>query len=61
MLDELAARRMAWGIVTNKPGFLTTPLLKALHLDHLAACVVSGDTLAERKPHPAPLLHAASP
>jgi 2-phosphoglycolate phosphatase len=60
VLDELAARRMTWGIVTNKPGFLTTPLLKALHLDHLAACVVSGDTLAERKPHPAPLLHAAA-
>ena len=24
------------------------------------ACVVSGDTLAERKPHPLPLLHAAA-
>lgn len=59
VLDELAARRMSWGIVTNKPGFLTTPLLAALGLDHLARCVVSGDTLPERKPHPAPLLHAA--
>jgi phosphoglycolate phosphatase len=60
VLDQLAARRMSWGIVTNKPGFLTTPLLQALHLDHLAACVISGDTLPQRKPHPAPLLHAAA-
>jgi phosphoglycolate phosphatase len=51
---------MPWGIVTNKPGFLTTPLLAALGLDRVAGCVVSGDTLPERKPHPAPLLLAAS-
>jgi N-acetyl-D-muramate 6-phosphate phosphatase len=60
VLDQLAARGMAWGIVTNKPGFLTTPLLATLGLDRLAGCVVSGDTLPERKPHPAPLLLAAS-
>lgn len=60
VLDELAARGMPWGIVTNKPGFLTAPLLQALGLDRVAGCVVSGDTLPERKPHPAPLLLAAS-
>jgi phosphoglycolate phosphatase len=60
VLDQLAARRVSWGIVTNKPGFLTTPLLAALGLDRVAQCVVSGDTLPERKPHPAPLLHAAA-
>lgn len=47
-----------WGIVTNKPAWLTGPLLRELKLDKRAACVVSGDTLAERKPHPAPVLHA---
>ena len=47
-----------WGIVTNKPAWLTGPLLCELKLDKRAACVVSGDTLAERKPHPAPVLHA---
>lgn len=47
-----------WGIVTNKPGFLTDPLLRALQLDKRVGCVVSGDTLPEKKPHPAPLLHA---
>jgi phosphoglycolate phosphatase len=45
--------------VTNKPGWLTDPLLAALGLDRRAACAVSGDTVAERKPHPLPLLHAA--
>jgi N-acetyl-D-muramate 6-phosphate phosphatase len=60
VLDTLTARGLAWGIVTNKPGFLTTPLLATLGLDQLAGCVVSGDTLPERKPHPAPLLLAAS-
>jgi phosphoglycolate phosphatase len=59
VLDVLAARQMRWGIVTNKPAFLTIPLLATLKLDAEASCVVSGDTLPERKPHPAPLLHAA--
>jgi N-acetyl-D-muramate 6-phosphate phosphatase len=60
VLDELKSRAMPWGIVTNKPGFLTKPLLAALGLDDCAGCVVSGDTLPQRKPHPAPLLLAAS-
>ncbi|MEX0734304.1 MAG: HAD-IA family hydrolase [Steroidobacteraceae bacterium] len=51
---------MRWGIVTNKPGWLTNPLLEQLSLAGRCGCVVSGDTLAERKPHPLPLLHAAS-
>jgi phosphoglycolate phosphatase len=59
VLDELDARRIPWGIVTNKPGWLTDPLLATLGLDRRAACAVSGDTVAERKPHPLPLLHAA--
>ena len=60
MLGALERRGLAWGIVTNKPGFLTTPLLATLGLDRVAGCVVSGDTLPQRKPHPAPLLLAAS-
>lgn len=48
-----------WGIVTNKPGTLTDALLAALGIADQPHCVVSGDALAERKPHPAPLLHAA--
>jgi phosphoglycolate phosphatase len=59
VLDELERLGLPWGVVTNKPGWLTDPLLAALGLDHRASCVVSGDTVAERKPHPLPLLHAA--
>jgi N-acetyl-D-muramate 6-phosphate phosphatase len=47
-----------WGIVTNKTTWLTVPLLEALSLDKRAACIVCGDTLEQRKPHPAPILHA---
>lgn len=60
VLDHLAGLDIPWGIVTNKPGFLTQPLLVKLNLQQQAACVVSGDTLPQRKPHPAPLLLAAS-
>ena len=49
---------MNWGVVTNKPAWLTDPLLEQIGLSERAACVVSGDTVAERKPHPAPMLHA---
>lgn len=59
LLDELRARDLRWGIVTNKPGWLTTPLLARLDLAWAPGCVISGDTLPERKPHPAQLLHAA--
>ena len=60
LLDELERRSYPWGVVTNKPGWLTDPLLKALGLFDRAACVVSGDTLETRKPHPAPMLHACA-
>jgi 2-phosphoglycolate phosphatase len=59
VLIALAERGLRAGIVTNKAGWLTDPLLAQLGLRERFACVVSGDTLAERKPHPLPLLHAA--
>lgn len=58
LLDALEAAGIPWGVVTNKPGFLTGPLLRDLGLWSRAASVVSGDTLAQRKPDPAPVLHA---
>jgi len=48
------------GCVTNKPSRFTEPLLRQLGLYDKFGIVVSGDTLAEKKPHPAPLLHAAA-
>ena len=59
VLDELDARGLPWGVVTNKPGWLTEPLLDALGLRQRARSVISGDSLPQRKPHPAPLLRAA--
>ncbi len=59
LLARMESAGLPWGIVTNKPGWLTDPLLAELGLAARAAVVVSGDTLPERKPHPRPLLHAA--
>jgi N-acetyl-D-muramate 6-phosphate phosphatase len=59
MLRDLDRRGLHWGIVTNKPGWLTDPLLVEVGLHTRARAVVSGDTLPQRKPHPLPLLHAA--
>jgi phosphoglycolate phosphatase len=59
VLGTLEAHGIPWGVVTNKPARLTEPLLEALKLSARAACIVSGDTIPERKPHPAPLRLAA--
>ena len=59
LLDRLEDARIPWGVVTNKPQRMTEPLLDALGLTDRAACVVCGDTLPQRKPNPAPLIHAA--
>ena len=59
VLATLERSGIPWGVVTNKPGWLTVPLLEQLGLASRSACIVAGDTLPERKPHPMPLLHAA--
>lgn len=58
VLAAAEATGRAWGVVTNKPGWLTNPLVDRLGLTDRAACVVSGDTVERRKPWPDPLLHA---
>ncbi len=58
LLDQLEEMGCPWGVVTNKPEQLTIPLLTALGLTDRSACIVSGDTLAVRKPDPAPMLLA---
>ena len=60
LLLALEQAGLKWGVVTNKPAYLTDPLMAALELTPRAACIVSGDTLPQRKPHPAPLLHGAA-
>ena len=61
-VDELLARIEAhglrWGIVTNKAAFLTDELVARIGWAQRASAVVSGDTLAVKKPDPAPVLLA---
>lgn len=59
VLDHIERSERPWGIVTNKPGWLTTPLLDRLALSERPACVISGDTTERAKPHPEPLFVAA--
>lgn len=58
-LQQLEQRGIPWGVVTNKPARFTDPLMAALGLSGRASSIVSGDTCAHPKPHPAPLLHAS--
>lgn len=58
LLIRLDEAYCPWGVVTNKPEYLTTPLMAALGLDSRSKATISGDTLEFRKPAPEPLLHA---
>lgn len=55
LIGHLQACGIAWGIVTNKPGWLTDPLVANFPELAGSGCVISGDTLPVRKPDPAPL------
>ncbi|MDG1733035.1 MAG: HAD-IA family hydrolase [Thalassotalea sp.] len=59
LLANLNKHEIPWGIVTNKPAFLTTPLLKCFAEFQQSKSNISGDTLAQSKPHPAPMLLAS--
>ena len=58
VLNTIEQQGMKWGIITNKPSFLTQPVVDALGLSKRTNCIVSGDTTAHSKPHPAPMLYA---
>jgi N-acetyl-D-muramate 6-phosphate phosphatase len=58
LLDALESNGLAWGIVTNKPAYLTDDLVHQIGWNKRACAVVSGDTLPVRKPDPAPVLLA---
>jgi phosphoglycolate phosphatase len=60
LLLSIENRGLRWGIVTNKPGRFTKPLLEAIKLSQRAACIVSGDDSARAKPHPDTLLKACA-
>lgn len=54
-LDEIG---IPWGIVTNKAEKYTLKIIEGLNLLSRTKCIISGDSLKNRKPHPEPLLHA---
>ncbi|MCF6253784.1 MAG: HAD-IA family hydrolase [Thiomicrorhabdus sp.] len=58
-LKTLAKKQIPWGIVTNKPTWLTEKLLQNIRFPSEPHSVVCGDTLTVNKPNPAPLHLAA--
>ncbi len=63
LLDELDARAVKWGIVTNKPRRFSVDLTKAVNtgsnsLYERSACLVCGDDAPQPKPAPYTLLMA---
>ena len=58
LLQQLEQNNIKWGVVTNKPGWLTEPLMESLGLLQRAACIVSSDSTKNRKPHPEPMHYA---
>lgn len=66
LFDDIAAMLQAleddgarWGIITNKAEYLARDVLAGLDWQQRCAVLVGGDTYAEKKPHPLPLLEAA--
>lgn len=57
-LARLAAQGIALGCVTNKLERFTHPILQHLGIADHFGVVIGGDTLATRKPDPAPVRHA---
>lgn len=60
LVDRLETSGLRWGIVTNKAERFALPLMQQLGYGARAACIIGGDTTAHMKPHPAPLLAAAT-
>lgn len=57
-LDTIESLGLKWGVITNKRERFTNPLMAALNLTERAVCMISGDTTANPKPHPEPMLAA---
>ncbi|EHA14034.1 phosphoglycolate phosphatase [Halomonas sp. HAL1] len=58
-LQGLHQQGMTLVLITNKPERFIEPLLQHFELLDYFTLWVGGDSLAEKKPHPLPLLHAA--
>lgn len=54
-LASIEASGLKWGVITNKQKRFTDPLMTALDLNQRAACIISGDSTGNSKPHPEPM------
>jgi len=59
VLLELDKRQIPWGVVTNKPEYLSKPVMQLAGLAGRCGSLVCGDTLPVAKPWPEPLILAA--
>lgn len=59
LLTSLEQRRIVWGIVTNKPRYLSERLLIALGLQQRCAVLVCPEDVQHSKPDPEPMFLAA--
>ena len=59
LLQALDADGARWGVVTNKFEYLAREVVAGLGWGARCQVLVGGDTCAEKKPHPLPLLEAA--
>lgn len=60
LIEKILRRGFLWGVVTNKSQRFTNPLTKSMPMFASAGAIVSGDSTPHSKPHPAPLLEAAT-
>jgi phosphoglycolate phosphatase len=58
LLSSLNSMNISWGIVTNKPEYLSKLLVPQFPQFNQCKTLIGGDTLAQRKPDPAPVLFA---
>ncbi|ENX16496.1 MULTISPECIES: HAD family hydrolase [unclassified Acinetobacter] len=59
LLEQLEENDIPWGIVTNKPRWLSEALLKALNLTERCAVLVCPEDVTRTKPDPEPMYLAA--
>ena len=59
LLEALESQYIPWGIVTNKPRWLSEALLKALNLTERCAVLVCPEDVSKTKPDPEPMYLAA--
>lgn len=59
LLKALKMNKVPMAVVTNKPSVFTKPILEHFELQDYFAWILSADSLAEKKPSPAPLLHCS--